>query len=221
MHKAVEAIRKCFGSLLSTLSTLANDDAMAKGLYKSIHCYKFVVFTYGDILGDLTYLSCYFQQDNLDFSQVQSAVEATISNIRDTYLDGDAVGGEHLTYIIGELTNPVIFEDHEIVCRSSDEQQCFTSIRMFAEAVIANIEERFPDLAIWSSLKIFDPVSYPTRATQLRGFGKQDMQTLMDHFGKPKVVNSKEYKEVIDPSLLSQYLTTTEAFLLKNWHMCM
>ena len=149
----------------------------------------------------MNYLSCYFQQNNLDFSQLQSA---TISNIRDTYLDGDTVGGEHLTYIIGELTNPVMFEDHEIVCRSSDEQQCFTSIRIFAEAVIANIEERFPDVVIWSSLKIFDPVSYPTRATQLRGFGKQGMQMLMDHFGKPKVVNNKEYKEVIDPSLFQR-----------------
>ena len=88
MHRAVEAVRKCFPSLLSTLSTIAseNDDPVAKGLYDSIRTYKFIMFTHFlcDILGDLAYLSRFFQQDNLDFSQVQSAVEGTISSILET-----------------------------------------------------------------------------------------------------------------------------------------
>ena len=100
MHRAVEAVRKCFASLLSTLSTIActENDPVTKGLYDSIRTYNFVVFTHFlcDILGNLTYLSCFFQQDNLDFSQVKSAVEGTIATIKETYLecDDNDIGGK-------------------------------------------------------------------------------------------------------------------------------
>ena len=48
MHRAVEAVRKCFPSLLSTLSTIASaeNDPVAKGLYDSIRTYKFIVCTH-------------------------------------------------------------------------------------------------------------------------------------------------------------------------------
>ena len=36
MHRAVESVRKYFGPLLITLSTLAAGDAVAKGRYKSL-----------------------------------------------------------------------------------------------------------------------------------------------------------------------------------------
>ena len=78
-----------------------------------------------------------------------------------------------------------MFEDYEIVQR---ECECFASIRMFASAVVDNLEDRFPDLPIWSSLRIFDPLSYPSKVSQLRGFGNENVKTLMNHFGEPKVV---------------------------------
>ena len=219
MQRAVESVRKCLGSLLSTLSTLAAEDAVAKGLYNSLRTYKFIIFTHFlcDILGDLSYLSCFFQQDNLDISQVQSAVEATIANINETYLDCDNIGGEHLTYILDEMKTPLIFEDHEIIQRSSDEHECFTSMRTFAAAVVSNIEERFPDLPIWSALKIFDPLSYPSKATQLRGFGSQNVLTLMDYFGKPKVIDGREYKELVDPSLFQREWPSFKRSLFDNY----
>ena len=57
MHRAVEAVRKCYSSLLSTLSALATNNATAKGLYKSIRTYTCLVFTHFlcEILGNLTY----------------------------------------------------------------------------------------------------------------------------------------------------------------------
>lgn len=61
MHWAVEGVRKCYSSLLSTLSSIAveGNDPVAKGLYNVICNYKFVVFNHFlcDILGDLTYLA--------------------------------------------------------------------------------------------------------------------------------------------------------------------
>ena len=191
MHRAVEAMRKCYSSLLSTLSALATNDATAKGLYKSIRTYKFLVFTHFlcDILGNLTYLSCFFQHNNIDFSQVQSAVRGTITNIQETYLEGK-LSGEHLEHILEKLDLPLIFDDHQVVRKQSDDHQCYSSILQFAEAVIINLEQRFPDLPIWSSLKIFDPISYPNKTTSLRGFGKDDVERLMAHFGTPKL-----YKE--------------------------
>lgn len=203
MYKAVEAVRKCYSSLLSTLSTLGDNDVVAKGLYNSVRSYKFIVFTHFlcDILSTLTYLSCFFQQDNLDFSQVQSAVEGTITNIKETYLDSDStVGGDNLTMILEHLQNPLIFEDHQLKKKSSDEQECFSTIRMFATTVVNNIEERFPNLPIWSSFKIFDPLSYPSKATELRVFGNDNMKILMNHFGQAKIVDGNEFPEIVNPS---------------------
>ena len=210
MHRAVEAIRKCYHSLLSTLSTLVveNDDIVAEGLYRSVCSYKFIVFTHFhcDILGQLTYLSCFFQQDNLDFSQVKSAVDATISTIKEEedYIDCEIVGGEHLNSILIALDNPIIFEDHNVIKNSSDEHECFTSIRNFTEAVVQNLEDRFPDLPIWSAFKIFDPQSYSSKTTSLRDFGKKEMITIVDHFCTPKFGDGIEYDEIIDQALFQR-----------------
>ena len=67
-----------------------------------------------------------------------------------------------------------------------------------------NIDERFPNLPLWSSMKIFDPTSYPSKATQLRGFGKEDIGILISHFGTPKVIDNVVYKELVDPSLFQR-----------------
>lgn len=101
---------------------LGDDDSVAKGLYKSIRSYKFIVFTHFlcDILSALAYLSRFFQQDNLDFSEVENAVEATISDVKETYLSSNGkLGGEHL---LEHLKNPLIFEDHQPIKNPSDEQ---------------------------------------------------------------------------------------------------
>ena len=53
-------------------------------------------------------------------------------------------------------------------------------------------------------MKIFDPTSYPSKATQLRGFGKEDVDILISHFGTPKVIDNVVYKELVDPSLFQR-----------------
>ena len=138
MHRVVEAIWKWFNSLPSTISILAaNNDVVTKGLYKSICTFKFIVFTHSlcNILGDLTYLSCFFQKNNLDFSQVQSAVEFTFANIRETYLESDEdhkVGGNE------EIKNPSVLEVLQMSAQI-----------MLDKAIILNFEERFPDLLLY------------------------------------------------------------------------
>ena len=201
MHRAVEAVRKCYCSLLATLSNLAVSDPTAKGLYKYIRNYKFIVFTHFlcDILGDLSFLSRFFQHDHIDFSQVQSVVEGTIANIQDTYLSGE-VRGEHLMEIMEKVKNPLIFEDHEIIVKPSDEHKCFESMRQFAEMIVANLVERFPSLPIWSSFKVFDPSSYPTTVSSMRRFGQVDVDILIEHFGTLKVSNEGDCNPIIDRS---------------------
>ena len=102
--------------------------------------------------------------------------------------------------ILEKISNPLIFDDHKILQRERDECECFASIGMFASAVIDNLEDRFPDLTIWSSLRIFDPLSYPSKVSELRGFGEENVKTLLDHFGQPKVIAGVEFKEIINQS---------------------
>ena len=70
---------------------------------------------------------------------------------------------------------------------------------MFAEGVIVNLEEGFPDLPIWSSFRIFNPSSYPSKAAQLRGFGNENVTVLLEYFGKAKIFNDIEFKAMIEP----------------------
>ena len=77
-------------------------------------------------------LSFFFQQDHLDFSQEICAVNATIATIQENYLE---LGGEHLNNTLENLSNPLIYEGHVITKRPIDEQECFSSIRQFAEEV--------------------------------------------------------------------------------------
>ena len=114
-------------------------------------------------------------------------MRGTITNIQETYLECK-LSGEHLEHILEKLDVRLIFDDHQVVRKQSDDQQFYSSICQFAEAVIINLEQRFPDLPIWSSLKIFDPISYPNKTTSLRGIGKDDVDRLMAHFGTPKIV---------------------------------
>ena len=62
-----------------------------------------------------------------------------------------------------------------------------------------NINERFPDFPVLSSMKIFDPQSYLTKSTMLRSFGTEE---LIDHFGKTKVIDGVSYNELLDPTCL-------------------
>ena len=140
-------------------------------------------------MGQLTCLN-FFQQDNLNFSQVKCVVDATISTIEEEYIDCESVGGEHLNSILIELKNPIImFEDDNVIKSSLDEHECFTSIRNFTEAVVQNLEDRFPDLTIWLAFKIFDPQSYTSKATSLPDFGKKEVITIGDHFCTPEFGN--------------------------------
>ena len=84
--------------------------------------------------------------------------------------------------------------------RQTDKHDCFSTIRMFASAVTDNIEERFPDLLVWSSLRIFDPHAYSSKVTQLRGFGEENVKILLDHFSQPKGIDGVDFKELINQS---------------------
>ena len=68
---------------------------------------------------------------------------------------------------------------------------------MFASTVTDNIEERFPDLFVWSSLRIFDPHAYSSKVTQLRGFGEENVKI---HFSQPKAIDGVDFKELISQS---------------------
>ena len=116
-----------------------------------------------------------------------------------------------------QISYPLMFDDHEIVQRETDECECFASIHMFASAVVDNLEDRFPDLPIWSSLRIFDPLSNPSKVSKLRGFGDENVKTLLNHFGEPKVVDGVEFKEVINQSAFLREWTIFKRTVYDNY----
>ena len=132
-------------------------------------------------------------------------------------MDCDKLGGEHLNTTLEELSNPLIYEGHEITKRPMDEQECFSSIHQFAKEVVQNIKERFPDLPVWSPMKIFDPQSYPTKSTMLRIFGTEEIEALIDHFGKAKVVNGVSYKQLVDPTCIQREWPVFKRTIFDNY----
>ena len=118
------------------------------------------------------------------------AVNATIATIQENYLE---LGGEHLNNTLENLSNPLIYEGHEITKSPMDEQECFSSIRWFAEKVVQNIKERFLDLVCVPSMNhnLILPSQLCCVALKLRKY-----RHWLTISVKLKVVSGLSYKEL-------------------------
>ena len=74
----------------------------------------------------------------------------------------------------------------------------------FAVAIMSRLAERFPieDMKIFKALEVLNPEKMPADSAELGPYGDDDVQTLCDHYGKPKTVDGVVHPAYVDPKKL-------------------
>ena len=80
-------------------------------------------------------------------------------------------------------------------------------IKKYATGILADLDDRFPDVPLFTALQIFDFTAMPTEsqwATCKGTWGDAELKQLIHHFGVPKVSAGplgKTHSRVVDPTL--------------------
>ena len=192
-HGAVSAVLECLGSLNTCLVENSSErgNPAASGLLKAIARFDFIATTHFlvDALTIVNILSLTFQKKNLDFTIVQSSVNAALSALKSL----QRVPGTHLAPFLDEIPEDAedrgfTFRGHHI--KDDDRQRSLFSETccMFLKKLDDNLRSRFPDGGITKSLSILDPKHLPPKE-QMGDYGRDDLEVIILHFGEKKTAS--------------------------------
>lgn len=132
-----------------------------------------------------------FQADYITISEVYTHLKATIDTITTQYIGRNGMPPNYGNFLKEYINEQGIL---------SEELPDF--ITQFAIATIESLQDRFPDSEILNSLRIFDPRELPPQYNQIHSYGYNEIQTLVNFYGKPKNFRQIEYPPIIDGNLL-------------------
>ena len=191
LHSAVQAIFKCWPSLVDALGHIAsennNDSAQkAKSYLGRIEKYSFVAITCVllDILPVITKLSASFQVENIDLSVVPHMVKSTIQTLNAMLQNPMAL--PHLQILTQDLeASGGVYKQHRLTFYSTANKRNFESAAtQFLTELVHNLKQRFPDDAmhVLKSLdQILNPKSLPDNSAAIPGHDALDV--LIKQFG--------------------------------------
>ena len=179
-NSACQALRSTLPSVLVSLSREASErgEPVAAGLLNMITQLKFIatLLLLCDILPHLNRLSCMFQSADLDLSLIQPQILATLEklrHLRDT-------PGDYLKSLYSTLKDwNINMSEAALISFKCNIQ------KVYVDALLENITNRFPDAGIISAYSIFDPLKLPAseeRAQQER-YEESSLNTLVEHYG--------------------------------------
>ncbi|KAF3841167.1 hypothetical protein F7725_007029, partial [Dissostichus mawsoni] len=170
-------------------------DTMAETLAKAMLTYEFIAINslLCDILGTIACLSKAFQLKSLSFANVQPAVTSTINALRAMQI-GDEGGPKFQEFLanIAENNGETYFKGEKIKATRAM-RQAVDGVRQRFLDPIQNIEDRFPDIGLFSAFRIFDPRCLPRDNTERARFGRDELRTILDHLcpaGREPIVDT-------------------------------
>ena len=191
---AVTALRRCLPAVVSSLSREAGErnDAQALGLLKFVQTYNFVaaVHTFCDVLPSLSQLSKAFQSSVIDLSVVKPLVQGTKSTIQ--ALQNHQ--GDHMRNL------PNYLDEHsailEVEATDARIQQYTSQVyKPFLNALLTNLNDRFPDIDLIESFTVLDPSQLPhDDLAALNQHGNDKKDALLDHYDGFPQLNKTETK---------------------------
>ena len=161
---AIKAIIRTLPSLLVSLDreSAENSEPTAHGLLKFMKCYNFVACAYllSDVLPHLSRLSRIFQKQDVDFSLVQPCLKTAIDSIKQY----ETAPGPNLSTLDHVLTTTL--SDFNITPTNSQKEAFKSSIQVkYIQAIVRELQDRFPDVNGLDAFNIFDPQGIPTCTT--------------------------------------------------------
>ncbi|CAG2186740.1 unnamed protein product [Mytilus edulis] len=167
--KAVQSIRRCFPSIITSLEREAKErgDAQALGLATFVQKFDFIATLYMmcDLLPPL--------------SQLSKALQAW-----ENYAS------------VRKVIDDLIKENFKVKSPTEEEFDKFERQVYFPyiDHVVENLEKRFPDLPLLESFSVFDPNSVPEDPEEADGYGREQIGILSDHFKMDLVPLSQEWR---------------------------
>lgn len=187
LKRSVEVVYDCFGSLLAALSTLAIENASAKGLFKYFSQYKtaLLVGLMLDVHTELGILSCHLQEKSLVFSDVYPLIEGTIGKLE--YLKSNEGSGLHDMRKSIEISenNEASYKGETLKnYKKNQSDKEFETVKLnYIDSLIKNIKKRIRkhDSEILASLGvILEPLSYTSH-------NESALKCIMSLYCEPKV----------------------------------
>ncbi|KAF3836206.1 hypothetical protein F7725_028764 [Dissostichus mawsoni] len=82
---------------------------------------------------------------------------------------------------IAENNGETYFKGEKINATRAMRQAVDGVRQRFLDTLIQNIEDRFPDIGLFSAFRIFDPRCLPRDNTERARFGRNELRTILDH----------------------------------------
>ncbi len=182
-------------ALITTLHQLYEESggAEAFGLALALGTYSGVatVVLLASVLDLLANLNYYMQRKATNFSKLPVILESIVSELK--HLKSDKAEWCSLT----GTTVTALEKEHGITLRSSCTRRGSASATtmneyrrsvaiLYIDTLISNIDSRFSDAAVklLVSASVFHPASLPTDETEILEYGKGEIQTLVNFYGK-------------------------------------
>ena len=207
--EAVIAMKAQLPAVHATLQYFATEkkDCTAAGILHLICSKRFLFSLYllNAALVHLNKLSLLFQKGSFNFSHMQSALSICKKEMRsiansDQVLNSLKLDWEKISKILPRSQNALLEDDVKLL-RFTTETYC--------DALLCNLEERFPEPEVLFAFRIFDAKEIPLDAPQRQLYGNDDLQLLIRRFDivpaeqTLKVVN--DYQTLKDRMTMSEF----------------
>lgn len=193
LKRAVEAVYDCYGSILSSLSSLGcENDTKAKGLHKFFSSYKTALLL-GFMLDVHTILGvfcCQLQQDSLIFSDVPALVDSTLNKL-EFLKSNDGNGLYEMKASIEIHEEKASYKGEQLKNYSKESESQFENVKQqYLSNIIKNIKKRIPkdDCKVMLSLSnLLEPSVVQLASPEQTA---EAIETLKNHYGTDRVIKT-------------------------------
>ena len=212
--EAVFALKTEFSSVCATLHYFATEkkDCTAIGILQLICTKRFLISLHllNAALEHLNKLSMIFQKGSFNFSHTQSALTICKNEIRNLTDSNRVVNSLKLDWnkiakLLPNSQNELLEEDIELIQSTT---------KTYCEALIHNLDDRFPEPEVLFAFRIFDVKEIPLDAHKRQLYGNHDLQLLISRFR----VTGTSAEQVL--KVQNDYQTLKDRMVMPEFEFC-
>ena len=203
-YDAIKNICNSIPALLRIFKDAKNDGGHE--LYTKLTSWRMLAFLYFfyDILEHVTQLSKFLQKRNLRFSDIDLMIQATINSIQKEYLmeDQSQKFGYNVQRFIDETnpfgSNSVEYMGHNLSFTEQDYDEFLMDIYNYSASIISELQQRFPNRSLLTSMKILNPREWPKDSQDLLFFGDDELENLLEYYKHPNIHDNVQCSPLFD-----------------------
>ncbi|PKY59256.1 hypothetical protein RhiirA4_481846 [Rhizophagus irregularis] len=162
------------------------------------------LYYFYDILEHVTKLSKFLQKRNLKFSDIDPMIQATINSIQKEYvlIDQNQRFGQKVQMFIDETNlfknSLITYLDNDLSFIEQDYDEFIMDVHDYSTNVINELQHRFPNRQLFTSMKILNPREWPKESQELLWFGDNELEILLKYYEHPNFHNNIQLSALFD-----------------------